>query len=98
MSADDFDQKLILVPRGARCPSFAIVSLHHFSTSRPALPSVVECIYVRISDKQHSCLILFTVQKTDMFLVGFVIILHDSAALQIKRFYLVLFWRARSAA
>jgi len=53
-------------------------------------------MYVRTSDKQHG-LILFTVQKADMFLAGFVIILYDSTALQIKRFYMVLFWRARSA-
>jgi hypothetical protein len=77
--------------------SFAIVSLHHFSTSLSALPSAVECMYGPTSDKQHACLILFTIQKTDMLLAGVVIILYDSAALQIKRFCLVLFWRARSA-
>jgi len=32
-----------------------------------------------------------------MFLAGFVIILYHSAALQIKRFCVVLFWRAMSA-
>jgi len=76
---------------------FAIVSLRHFSTPRLALPSAVECMYVHTSVKQLSCLILFTVQKTGMFLAGFVIILYHSAALQIRRFYLVLFWRARCA-
>jgi len=84
-------------PMPFRQRSFAIVSLRHISTSRSALPSAVEFMYVRTCVKQHSCLIMFTVQKTDMFLAGFVIILYHSPSLQIKRFYLVLFWRARCA-
>jgi hypothetical protein len=63
-------------PMPFRQRSFAVVSLHHFSTSRSALPSAVECMYVGTFDKQQ-CLILFTVQKTDTFLASFVIILYD---------------------
>lgn len=76
--------------------SLAIVSLHHFCTSRSALPSAVESMYARASDKQHYCLI-YSQFRRHMFLAGFVIILYDSAALQFKRFYLVLFWRTRCA-
>jgi hypothetical protein len=84
-------------PMAVRQLSFAIVSLHHICTWRADLPSAVECMYVPTSDKTTFLPHFFIVQKTDMFMAGFVIILYDSAALQIKRFYLVLFWRARSA-